>query len=415
LRVPGSAFTPYQRRLFIFLSVATFFEGYDFMALSQILPELRSVRGWGLSKSEAGNMSAVINLGTVVAYLLVRYADTWGRRRILTLTIAGYTVSTFVSGLAPDPVTFTIAQFVARLFLTAEWVVSMVYAAEEFPAERRGMVIGVISAFGSFGSVLCAAVVPLLLKMPYGWRSTYFVGIVPLALLAFARRNLKETARFEQQRAADAVRTTAPQRSFFHILRTPYRRRVLQLSLIWGLSYVASYPAVFFWKDFALSERGFSEGQVGLSLALASLISLPFVFYAGRLLDVMGRKAGGALIFGVAAAGVYGAYGFESRGWLTFALIFGVFGAATMGPVLNAFTTELFPTSLRGDAFAWSNNLIGRVTYVLSPTVVATIAETHDWGPTLRVTAVFPLATAACFCWLLPETKNRELEDTAAL
>ena len=30
--------TPYQRRLFVFLSVATFFEGFDFLALSQILP-----------------------------------------------------------------------------------------------------------------------------------------------------------------------------------------------------------------------------------------------------------------------------------------------------------------------------------------------------------------------------------------
>jgi len=31
-------FTPYQRRLFALLGVATFFEGYDILALSQILP-----------------------------------------------------------------------------------------------------------------------------------------------------------------------------------------------------------------------------------------------------------------------------------------------------------------------------------------------------------------------------------------
>ena len=37
--------TAYQKRLFAFLSVATFFEGYDFMALTQILPNLRASLG----------------------------------------------------------------------------------------------------------------------------------------------------------------------------------------------------------------------------------------------------------------------------------------------------------------------------------------------------------------------------------
>jgi MFS transporter, putative metabolite:H+ symporter len=36
----SEAFSPYQRRLFVFLCAATFFEGYDFIALSQILPIL---------------------------------------------------------------------------------------------------------------------------------------------------------------------------------------------------------------------------------------------------------------------------------------------------------------------------------------------------------------------------------------
>lgn len=34
--------SPYLRRLLVFLSVATFFEGYDMFALAQILPSLRA-------------------------------------------------------------------------------------------------------------------------------------------------------------------------------------------------------------------------------------------------------------------------------------------------------------------------------------------------------------------------------------
>ncbi len=54
-------------------------------------------------------MYSVISFGAVVAFVLVRLADRWGRRPILTVTIIGYTMFTFVTGFAPDPVTFTIA------------------------------------------------------------------------------------------------------------------------------------------------------------------------------------------------------------------------------------------------------------------------------------------------------------------
>ena len=57
---------------------------------------------------------------------------------------------------------FAIMQMVARIFLIGEWATSMVIAAEEFPAERRGMVIGVVSATAGLGSVVCAGVVPPL-------------------------------------------------------------------------------------------------------------------------------------------------------------------------------------------------------------------------------------------------------------
>src|SRR5215204_2261461 len=133
----AQAFTPYQRRLFLFLSVATFFEGFDFIALSQILPNLRKDLGLGVEWS--GYLVTFINMGTVLAYPLVRLADRWGRRRVLTVTIAGYTLFSFLSGLSPNVYVFAVLQLLARVFLIAEWATSTVVAAEEYPAARRGM------------------------------------------------------------------------------------------------------------------------------------------------------------------------------------------------------------------------------------------------------------------------------------
>src|SRR5512139_3536500 len=210
-------FTPYRRRLFVFLSVATFFEGYDFLALTQLLPTL--MREFAFGDFGAGVLVAFAIVGTVLAFFLVSRADRWGRKRVLTVTIAGYTLFTLLSGLATHLVFFATCQLLARVFLLAEWAVSMVIAAEEFSAEDRGMVIGVVQACSSLGSVVCAGVVPHLLETPLGWRTVYFVGVVPLVLLGFARRGLRETARF------DAVPREATRQPFTRIFRTPYRGR----------------------------------------------------------------------------------------------------------------------------------------------------------------------------------------------
>ncbi len=400
--------TSYQRRLFVFLGVATFFEGYDFLTLTQILPNLRA--DFGLSPKQAGWMVAAINLGTVIAYLLVRRADRWGRRRVLTLTIAGYTICSGLSGLAPEPISFVVLQLLARVFLIGEWATSLVYAAEEFPAERRGTVIGAINAFSSLGAVLCAGLVPLLLKTRFGWRTPYFIGVLPLVVLMYARRNLRETKRFEDQ-----VGERDTERSLFHILRTPYRKRVLHLAAIWMATYVCTQNAVTFWKEFAIAERGMNDAQIGTAVMIAAVFAMPLCFGVGPLMDRVGRKRGAVLIFTSTAFGVYAAYSAHGRWALTGALVLAIFGASAVLPVLNAFSTELFPTELRGDAIAWSNNLLGRVGYVLSPILVGTASETLGWGAAVRMTAIFPIVALIMILTFLPETASKELEETAAL
>ncbi len=401
--------TSYQKRLFVFLSVATFFEGYDFTALGQILPNFRAELG--ISVAGGGQLVSIIGVGTVLAYGLVRLADRWGRRRVLTITILGYASFTFLTGLSVSQYDFGFYQVMARLFLIAEWALSMVIAAEEFPAERRGFVIGVLQAATTMGSVTCAAVVPLLLETPYGWRSVYFVGVIPLLLLAYARRGLRETRRF----ADYAARSGLPDRPLGAILRSPYRARVLQMALIWGLTYACAQSAVIFWKEFAVGERGFSDGQVGLAVALAFIASLPFVFYVGKLIDWLGRRPGAVVIYGVCAVFVVLAYQLHNFWLLTVCLTAAVFSAVGIFTLLNAYTTELFPTELRGDAFAWANNLLGRIGYIAAPAIVGLAASRFGWGNAVSFTAVFVVIALILILLLLPETSGRELEDTSAL
>jgi putative MFS transporter len=406
---PKTPLSPYQKRLFFFLSVACFFEGYDFLALAQILPNLRD--GFGLSARDGGLLVAVINIGTILAYLLVRKADRWGRRRVLTITIAGYTVCSLLTGLSTNAASFALCQLLARLFLVGECAVSMIYAAEEYPADRRGMVIGTIQACSSLGAITCAGLVPLLLRTPFGWRTVYFVGALPLVLIALARRGLRETARFTAQQQAGTI----PQTQLLRIFRTSYRGRMLLLASIWALTYICSNTAILFWKEFAVGERGFSDVQVGTSISIGAVVALPLLFFSGRLLDQIGRRRGALVIFATTSIGVLAVYSLQSQLALTAAMVLAVFGTSAVLQVLNAFTTELFPTELRSDAFAWSNNLLGRTGNVLAPLAVGYAAERIGWGPAVSLTTIGPLLALGLIWFLLPETGGRELEETATL
>lgn len=403
---PLPPLTAYQRRLFAFLGVATFFEGYDFFALTMVLPHLRKT--FELDKAETGLLLGLVNFGTMLAYLLVGRADRWGRRRVLSVTILGYTLFTVLSGLAPNAWVFGLLQMIARIFLIGEWATSMVMAAEEFPAARRGTVIGVVSATAGLGSVICAVLVPPLTGA-FGWRSVYFAGVIPLLLLAWARRDLRETERFQASSAEER------NRSIFAMLGGPYRRRVLELGAIWFLTYVCTQNVVSLWKDYALGDLGFAESRATLVITLGAGVSMPLVFFAGKLFDAIGRRTGAVVVYLALIGGVFGAYTLNGTLGLVISMIVAVFALNSVLTLLNTFTTELFPTALRGDAFLWTNNLIGRIGYVTSPIVVGHLAQGGGWGPVMRVSVVFPAFALGLLLWLLPETSRRELEQTSEL
>ena len=403
---PLSPLTGYQKRLFVFLGVATFFEGYDFFALTQVLTDIRTE--FALDSAATGWLVGVVNFGTMLAYLLVGKADRWGRKRVLQVTILGYTLFTVLSGLAPNVWLFGLAQMIGRIFLIGEWATSMVMAAEEFPGARRGMVIGVVSAAAGLGSIVCALVVPSLTHA-FGWRSVYFAGVIPLLLLAWARRDLRETERF----AAGSVEGRS--RPVLAILGGPYRRRILELGAIWFLTYACTQNVVSFWKDYALRDLHVTVDQAKLVISLGAGASMPLIFFAGKIFDVVGRRKGAVFVYLALISGVLGSYTLEGTAGLAASMIVAIFGLQSVLTLLNTYTTELFPTEYRGDAFLWTNNLIGRVGYVLSPVVAGQLAGDGGWGPVMRVSVVFPACALLLLLWLLPETSRRELEQTSEL
>jgi putative MFS transporter len=237
------------------------------------------------------------------------------------------------------------------------------------------------------------------------------VGIIPLLLLAYARRGLRETKRFSEY----ADEQKKQRRPLLAILRTPYRKRVFQMALIWGLTYMCTNTVFVFWKEYAVNEAGFTDIQVGKAVMIASIIAMPFIFSIGKLLDAWGRRRTAVLIYSVSAVFVVLAYQLTNFWMLTISLSFAIFAAIALLALLNAFTTELFPTDMRADAFAWTNNLLGRIGYVIAPLIVGKAAESYGWGNSVSFTAISVVVALVLILKWLPETTRKELEETAKL
>jgi len=131
------------------------------------------------------------------------------------------------------------------------------------------------------------------------------------------------------------------------------------------------------------------DDQVAAIMAFDARGNFIKAFGAGKLLDLWGRKAGGAVIYLCLAAGVAGAYQLHGVWPLTAALTLALFGVSAQPAVLNAYTTELFPTEVRGEAFGWSNNLLGRIGYVVGPALVGKVGPgTPEDAPRTRAVTV---------------------------
>lgn len=396
----------YLRRLLGFLCMVALFDGYDLYAISQTLPELRAA--FGLSPTAGSRLLAVANLGTIAAFLLVRLADRFGRRPLLLLCVTGYSSAALLSALAPGPELFLLGQFAGRFFLVSALAMVVLYASEEYPADRRGRIIGIIQACYSLGAILCAGLTPRLLQAATGWRTVYLLGSVSLALLPVGALILRETRRFQKARELTRPPPLVPS-----LPRAPYQTRMLQLAMIWLATFICNQSTTVFWKEFARAERGLSNQRIGAWIAIAALVALPLTVLAGRLIDRFGRRRSAVLIYSAAALGTLGSYSQLPEQVLIVSLMLLIAGTSSAIALLNTWTAESFPTELRGDSLAWSSGLIGRLGFVLSPLLVAELVAPLGWGQSLSLMAVFPLLALGLTLLWLPETAGKELEESA--
>jgi putative MFS transporter len=402
---PRSLLEPRHWRLLLLLGFASFFEGYDFNIVTVALKPIRTT--FHLSQGEAALWISIIYLGAVPAVVAARRADRHGRRTMLLFAIAGYTLATAATALAPDLQAFVVAQFVARFFLVLEAALVWTVVAEELPAGARGFGFGwlaMLSALGTgWAAILNGTVVHPLHQ---SWRLLYVLALPVLVFVAMLWRSLEETGRYRATASHGALA-----REWRDILRPPYRSRLALLCAVAFLGNLTTQATAFV-VDFMQTQRHLSATAASLTLVASGALAIPVLVVAGSVSDRVGRKPVLCSFLGLHLVGLFVFFQL-ARGQLALfvalALVYaGLFGAWPTG---TGYGAELFPTALRalGNSTGAGSKYLGQSMSFVAAGVL--LAGTAGLGRVVMLLSVGPLLSGLMLLAWMPETGGRELES----
>ena len=405
-RTPGMPeLPPRQWKLLGLLGAAEFADHYDIALFTMLLVQIQS--GLGIAEDEIGVISAVIRLGVVLAVIAGLFADRFGRRRVLLVTVVGYTLTTFLTAFARSSVEFAALQLLGRGFLYAETAVAIVVVTEELAARDRGFGLGLLGALGAMGHGAASIALSFVEEIPYGWRALYAIGALPLLALAWLRRELPETTRFQAAHAE-----AAPWWQPFRSLWRAYPGRLAALvSLVASIEFAIA-SAVYFMVKALQETHGWARSEVTVLYVAGGALAVLGNQFAGQLSDRIGRRPllmALLIVLGVGFGGFYWGSG-PLVGAFWIAQVFALQGATVLARALGS---ELFPTSYRSTASSirmLAGTIGGSLGLLLESALYGALGS-HA----AAITALLPgLAVGvAIVAFAIPETAGRELEEVS--
>ncbi len=397
-----ASLTSEERRLLGVLGFTFLLNQYDMALLGLALPQIQA--GIGLAETEVGPLLGTIRLGAGAALVLALAADRAGRRRLLLFTILGFTLCTTLTALAPDPAAFLACQLGARACIAAEEVIAIVLVAEEVGARARGLGFGILAIFGAVGHGLAAIAFGFVESLPFGWRALYALGAVPLLVLGWIRRSLRESRRFESEPRRGSVL-----QPLLDLLGVYPARLAALLTAILGFGFVSATALSFVSKT--LQElHGYAPHEVSFLMIGGGSLALVSYPLSGVLSDRFGRRR--VLGASLAAMGLGVLVFYSTTGVvLVVAWTFMMMGFMACDVLFGALGTELFPTGHRATASGVRMLVLagGGALGLWAEGLVFGQAGSHALAITWLALGAVPIPLLALLA--LPETAERELED----
>jgi MFS family permease len=380
-------------------------DAFDVMLFALVLPAVSAELE--LTRAEGGILGSIMLVAAAAGGVVSgRIADRFGRTRALMLSVALYSIFTFLCGFAN-----TLAQFaVLRVFLGfgmgGVWASGAALVSESWPSSSRGRALGFMQSGWAIGYAAAVLVAGFVLPR-FGWRAVFFVGILPSLFALWVQRRVKEPPIWT---AASGAPASAAR--FSSIFKSGIGGLTVALTLM-------NTCTLFAWWGFNLWLPSYLKSppaQGGAGLGAATTTAYLFIMQGGMwfgyvtfgfISDRVGRKKS-YVAYLLSAAVLLAVYVTVRNP--TVLLVLGpcvAFAATGYFSGFGAVTAEIYPTAIRATAQGFTYN-IGRVASAAAPYLVGTLADTHGFGAALLVCSAAFVAAAVLWIWI-PETRGRAL------
>lgn len=178
--------------------------------------------------------------------------------------------------------------------------------------------------------------------------------------------------------------------------------------MIWFFLYFGIKGTLNFFSLRVVNELSWTPNMVSLGLILQTVTGIFIIAMNGKMMDAIGRKRAATLIILIGC--IFSVLTFTLKNFYL-VLICSIISAGFVNSFLivgSTITNELFPTEIRANALAWSNNIVGRMGQIIVPTAVTTMAVWLGLGNATAVAVALPLISLILLLVFIPETGKKK-------
>ncbi|GAB4583836.1 MFS transporter [Nocardia sp. IFM 10818] len=369
--------------------VAIVFDGYDLVVFGSTLPSILAYEPWQLTKSTAGVIGSLALVGMLIGTLAVSVlTDRLGRRRIMLISIAWFSILMLLTAAAPSPEAFALLRFLTGIGLGGVVPTCVALTVEFAPRRHRQTANAVMFSGYSVGGV-GAATLALIVLPRFDFRLMYALGALSLiTLLPLTWKLMPESVAYlARSGRVDEARATAAKYGLVYSdivaaedhgpdrarssLATLFSRRWIASSILFALTNFCGLLLVYglnTWLPQIMREAGFALGAALTFLLVLNAGAIAGAIGASSIADRIGAKRVVVTCFLLAALTVV-LMSLE----FPFALMLGLVALAGLGSIgtqilVGGYCSTHYPQSLTATALSFTLGF-GRIGAITGPLI----------------------------------------------